>query len=194
MKRSAILILIAIMSALPGYAVAADTPAATIPAPQVSATHPVQIGFVDMARVASESASGKVILADVKGKAEAYQKQIKAKEQQLLKQKNAIEAQMPRLTPPQRQAKAKEFQKKIEDLQKFVQNADKDVRTHEAGQLAKLYKSIETAAGEHGKAKGFAAIVMKKDLLFIGEGIAVSDLTDTVIQHLDAQQAKPAQP
>jgi len=149
----------------------------------------IKIGYVDMAKIASDSVPGKAMVAELKAKTEKYQKQITAKEKQLQKQKEAIEKQIPTLSPPQRAAKAKEFQKKLEDLQKFAQNADKDIRSKENELLAKLYQSIEKSAGEYGKANGFTAVVMKKEMLYTASTVESIEVTAEVLKMIDAKPA-----
>ncbi len=163
----------------------AATPASVLPA---KTDQKIKVGFIDMAKIASDSSPGKAAYAEVKAKTVKYQKQIKAKENQLKKQKAAIEAQMSSLTPSQRSVKAKEFQKKLESFQKFLEKADKDVRTKEAELLKELYLSVEKSAGDYGKVHGYAAITMRKDLLFIGSNVESQDLTAEIIKQLDAKQ------
>jgi outer membrane protein len=148
----------------------------------------IKIGFLDMAKIASDSSPGKAVYAEVKAKMEKYQKQVKSKEAQLKKEKAAIEAQMPSLAPIQRSAKAKEFQKKVESFQNFLQKAEKDVRTREAELLKKLYESVAKSAGDYGKANGYTAIVMKRELLFASSNVEIQDLTAEIIKLLNGSQ------
>ncbi|MHC1696992.1 MAG: OmpH family outer membrane protein [Geobacteraceae bacterium] len=150
----------------------------------------VKIGVIDMAKIAGDSSSGKAVYTKVKAKMEKLQKQIKSKESQLKKQKADIEAQMPSLAPIQRSAKAKEFQKKLEGFQSFIQKAEKDVRTTEAELLKNLYTSVAKAATEYGKANGFAAIVINKELLFAGSSADIQDLTREIIKLIDGSGKK----
>lgn len=150
----------------------------------------VKIGVIDMAKIAGESSSGKAVYAKVKATMEKLQKQIKSKETQLKKQKADIEAQMPSLAPIQRSAKAKEFQKKLESFQSFIQKAEKDVRTTEAELLKNLYGSVAKSAADYGKANGFAAIVINKELLFAGSSVAIQDLTAEIIKLIDGSGKK----
>jgi outer membrane protein len=149
----------------------------------------IRIGYVDMAKIASDSIPGKAMVAELKAKTEKYQKQMTAKEKQLQKQKEAIEKQIPTLSPQQRAAKAKEFQKKLEDLQKFAQNADKDIRNKENELLGKLYQSIEKSAGEYGKANGLTAVVMKKELLYTASNVDSVEITGDVLKMVNAKPA-----
>lgn len=165
-------------------------PAGAAPAVPSKAEKVVRIGFVDMPTIAKDSAPGKAAYAEIKAKTEKFQKQIRAKEKQLQKQKAAIEAQIPTLSPPQREAKAKEFQKKIEAFQKFVQNADKEVRAKEEELLGKLFKSVDQVAGEYAKANGFTAVVMKNQLLFVAPEAQTTDLTPEMIKLVDKTMEK----
>jgi outer membrane protein len=164
--------------------------AVTAPALPTRKEPSIKIGIIDMAKIASDSSSGKAVYAEVKAKMEKLQKQIKAKETQLKKQKADIEAQMPSLAPIQRSAKAKEFQNKLESFQNFIQKAEKDVRTTEGELLKKLYESVAKSAADYGKTHGFAAIVINKELLFAGNSVDIQDLTAEIITLIDGSEKK----
>jgi len=149
-----------------------------------------KVGYVDMTRVATDSVPGKAAAADIKSRAGKIRSQIEAKQKQLEKQRAELETRMQTLTPKQRATKAKEFQKKIQDFQNFVKNAQKDLQTREGVLLEKLYKSIERAAGDYGKANGFTAVTAKKDLLYIEDNVEVTDITDEIVKIVNAEQGK----
>ena len=100
-------------------------PVVTAPAPAVAATPQEQkkvgpyqtprIGYLDITRIGNESSPGKAAQGRLKAKAEKYQSQIAAKQKQLEKQKAAI---VPSMLPEQRAAKAREFEKKVEEYRK----------------------------------------------------------------------------
>lgn len=155
------------------------------PAEGTTAQQPMRLGHVDMARIAAESETGKAgqsQLADLKNKLEG---QIEAKRKQLDKQKSAIEAKLKTLTPQQRETKAKEFQKKVEEFQKFGINAEKQLQTRQEEFSEKLFKAIEQASVDLGKAKGLAVVVIKKELLYLGSGVDAEDVTNEVITKID---------
>ncbi|MDD2335336.1 MAG: OmpH family outer membrane protein [Geobacteraceae bacterium] len=172
--------------------VSAPTVLETGTAPPLAArkVQSVKIGIIDMAKIANDSSSGKTATAEIKAKMEKIQKQIKSKEIQLKKQKADIEAQMPSLAPIQRSAKAKDFQKKLESFQLFIQKAEKDVRTREEELLKKLYESVAKAAGDYGKANGYAAIGTNKELLFVDSAVEIQDLTTEIIKLMDKSGKK----
>ncbi len=120
------------LPAVPALAPAALNPAAAAPAltllPKATeAPKPqmLKLGYVDIARVGAESSLGKASAAQAKQKQEKFQAQLQAKRKQLDKQKAALEAQFPTLNPTQKEAKAQEFQKKVEIFEKLGNGAEK---------------------------------------------------------------------
>jgi len=94
------------------------------------------------------------------------------------------------MTPKQREAKSKEFQKKLEELQKFAQTAEEEFLALQEKETTALYETIEKAAVEHGKANGYAAIVVKKELLYVGSSVDAQDVTDALIKALNQTDKK----
>jgi len=140
---------------------------------------------VDIARIAAESETGKSEQAKIGDLKKKLQGQIEAKRKQLDKQKAAIEAKINTLTAQQREAKAKEFQKKVEEFQKFGINAEKQLQARQEEFSDKLFKAIEQASAEIAKAKGLALVVIKRELLYLGSGVDAQDVTDDVIRQID---------
>jgi len=56
--------------------------------------------------------------------------------------------------------------------------------------LGDLYKSVEKAAGDYGKNNGFAAVVMKKELLYSAENVEIKDLTAEIIKLAESPRVK----
>jgi len=155
-----------------------------------SAQQHMRLGHVDVARIAAESATAKDGQAQVAELKNKLQKQIEAKKKQLEKQKTAIEAKLKTMTTQQREAKAKEFQKKVEDLQKFIVNAEKELQARQEELSEKLFKAVEQASAELGKAKGLALVIVKRELLYLGSGVDARDVTDDVITLIDGKEPK----
>ena len=173
-----------IPSLLPAAPLAVSAPAQK--SSEVAAAQPsTLLGHVDMARVAAESEMGKSGQAKLLEMKKKFQTQIDSKRKQLDKQKTAIEAKLSTLTSSQKEAKAKEFQKKVEEFQKFGINAEKDLQTRQEEFSDKLFKAIEQASAEVGKAKGLALVVIKRELLYLGSGVDAQDVTEEVIKKID---------
>ncbi|WP_243370125.1 OmpH family outer membrane protein [Geotalea sp. SG265] len=151
----------------------------------------IKFGYVDMVKVGSDSAQGKTAKARFEARAEKYQGQIAAKQKQLEKQKKAIQAKLAGMSPEQRATKAKEFDRKVEDFQKYVQKAEKEMQTLQEDVSRKLYKDIEQVVDSYGKANGFTAICVKKDVLYLASGVDVQDVTDAIIKLVNEKGQKP---
>lgn len=160
-------------------------PAEAVPAQQVT-----RLGHVDLARIAADSETGKAGQAQLVDLKKKLQGQIESKRKQLEKQQAAIESKLKALTPQQREAKGKEFQKKVAEFQKFGMNAEKELQTKQEEFSAKLFKAIELASAELGKAKNLSLVVIKRELLFLGSGVDAQDVTDDVIKKIDGKEAK----
>ena len=196
--------LIACFLMLPSLAFAADAapevksaapPQTTITAPVETAPKPAaavqtaRIGYVDITRIGSESEPGKALKILLTAKKDKLQEKMNSKKKQLEKLKSSIEAKIATMTPQQRETKSKEFQKKVEEFQKFGQTSEAEFFDLQDKETKKLFEAVEQAAVEYGKANGFAAIVVKKELLYVGGSVEAQDVTDALIKSL-TQAAK----
>jgi outer membrane protein len=198
-------VLIACFFALPSLAFAADsTPEvkSTTP-PQTTASAPAEavlkpavavqtarIGYVDIARIGTESERGKALKTLLTSRKDKLQGKIDVKKKTIEKLKTSIEAKIATMTPQQREAKSKEFQKKLEEFQKYAQASEEEFFALQEKETMALYESIEQSAVEHGKANGFAAIVVKKELLYVGSSVDAQDVTDALIKALNQNARK----
>lgn len=204
MKRLLLAVSIAVLCyGITPAASAADTPAPSKPAPQLSllpsppatpvAAPPVavtRLGLVDINRISNESAMGKAAQAKMKEQQLKLQKQVDTKKRHLEKLKSDIERQLPTLTPPQREAKAKEFQKKVEEFQKFGMNAEKGLQESQEKLTKELLMAIEQASIALGKEKGLAAVVVKRELLYLGTNVEPLDISDDITKLINATSSK----
>lgn len=181
---------------LPSLAFAADKAAeekSTTPPPAIesaSAAKTAKIGYVDIARIGTESDQGKALRVRLSAKRDALQAKIDGKKKQVEKLKASIEAKIATMTPQQREAKSKEFQKKLEELQKLAQASEKEFFTLQESETKALYDEIEKSAAAHGKTNSFAVIVVKKELLYVGDSVDAKDVTDDLIKALDQTNKK----
>ena len=146
--------------------VLAPTPVLAVSEPAVKSVpvataQPVKIGYVDIVRIGSESERGKALKAQLNAKKDTLQGKIDGRKKQIEKLKASIEGKIATMTPAQREAKSKEFQKKLEDFQKFAQASEEEFYALQEKETKVLYEAIEQSAVAHGKAGGFAVIVIK---------------------------------
>lgn len=197
--------LIACLIALPSFVFAAEnateakpatpaqpavsTPAAATPKP-AAAAQSTRIGYVDIARIGTESERGKALRIRLLSSKDKLQSKIEGKKKALDKQKSSIEAKIATMTPKQREAKSREFQKKVQEFQKFAQASEEEFLALQEKETGVLYRAIEQAAVEHGKANGYTAIVVKKELFYVANTVDVKDVTDDLIKILNQADQK----
>ena len=146
-----------------------------------------KIGVVDVNKVSTDSAMGKAAQHQIKVQQTKLQKQVEAKRKQLDKFKADTERQLPSLSPQQREAKQREFQKKIEEFQKFGLKSEKELMESQQKLTKGLFEAIGKAADELGRGKGLAAVVINRELLFLGVGVEPLDITADLITLLDGK-------
>ncbi len=150
----------------------------------------VKIGAVDIGRVSQESNVGKSAQANIKQLQGKLQKQIEGKKKQVEKFKADLEKQMPALPPQQREARAKEFQKKVEEFQKFVMGAEKQLITAQENFTKDLLGAVEKASIEFAEAQKLTAVVVKRELIYVANGVEALDISDQVIKIINAKEPK----
>lgn len=146
------------------------------------------IGVVDIFRISAESDPGKAGQAKLAEKKKKLQAQAEAKRKQLDKLKESIEAQMPTLPPEQREAKSKEFRKKVEEFQKFGQNAENELQKLQQELSRSLYEKIEKTAAECAKSNNLSLVIAKRDLLYQSGGVIPRDVTEEVVKLINEKK------
>ncbi len=144
-----------------------------------------RVGYADLMKIAEQSDAGKIAKSHFEAKADRYKAQLDTKQKLLEKQKATLEAKLPTYTPEQRTTKIKEYEKKVDELRKMLQKADKEMRPMQEELVKEVYGKIETAAREYGAANGFSVILEKKELLYLGKGIDAEDVTDALLKELN---------
>ncbi|ABK98108.1 OmpH family outer membrane protein [Pelobacter propionicus] len=165
----------------------APLPAATTEAPK---PQQLRIGYIDIVRISTESSLGKASAAQAKQKQGKLQAQITEKRKQLDRQKKALETQFASLSPAQRDAKAKEFQKKVESFQKFGMNAEKEMQTLQQGLGKSFNEAVQQAATEYGTANSLALVILKREILYQAGSVETRDVSEGVIKLMNEKWVK----
>jgi outer membrane protein len=144
-----------------------------------------KIGYVDVMKIAETSDVGKVAKTHFESKADRYKSPIETKQKLLEKQKATLEAKLPTYTPEQRAAKIKDYEKKVDELRKMLQKADKEMKPMQEELIREVYGKIEKASKDFGGANGFSVILEKRELLYLGSGVEAQDVTEQIIAELN---------
>lgn len=164
---------------------AADKPSEAAPVKQSP-----KLGYVDINRIGSDSDRGKALKKLLTNKKESLQAKLESRKKQLEKLKASIESKLAGMTPQQREAKSKEFQKKLGDFQKFASNSEEELYKLQEKETKALFEDLERVAAEYGQANSYAAIVIKKELLYVGNAVDAQDVTDALIKSLNSIEKK----
>jgi outer membrane protein len=144
-----------------------------------------RVGYADLMKIAEQSDAGRVAKTHFEAKADRYKAQLDTKQKLLEKQKANLEAKLPTYSPEQRAAKIKEYEKKVEELRKMLQKADKEMRPMQEELVKEVYGKIESAARAYGDANGFSVILEKGELLYLGKGVDAEDVTEALVKELN---------
>lgn len=178
--------------ATPAAAAAPAAPAAQASAPaadkQVLAAadaKDIKLAYISLNRVATESPQGKAATAKFNETSKKLQAKLEAKQKQLEKHKEAIEAKIATMTPKERATKAGEFQKKVEEFQKLVRSSELEAMELQASLNNDVYLSVKDVAVAYAKSNGYSIVVEEKSVLYLTEDLKPKDISDEIINVLN---------
>lgn len=182
LRQTAWLALLALMLATaPLLPSSAQQPPAAPPASATPPPAPVVV-MVDMQQLVYSSKAGKGVQAQMDKQRQAFSKEVAQQEDQLQKARAEIERQRGSLTAAQLEAKGREFQKKLQELDRNVQakqRAWQQVYTEAMGKIEEqALRIVAEIANEH-KAN---LVVQKAAVIFAKDGF---DITQEAMVRLD---------
>lgn len=172
--KKAILSLLVAAIALPGMA-------------QSSA--PSRVAVINVQRVLLESNQGKAARAKLEKVAVQKQEKAKAMRTELDNLEKEISTKRLSLSQDKLEEMTKQYDEKKISLQRFAQDADRELKAEEQRTLVELEKSIRPVIDQLGKEMGFALIFNKLESGLVYASDAV-EITDTVIKRYN--EASPA--
>lgn len=180
-----------LITGAPAAVKAADTSKTDSPPIKESPKVPVvRIGYADLVKIAEKSDAGRIAKTHFEAKADRLKTRLETKQKLLEKQKATLEAKLPTYSPEQRTAKIREYEKKVEELRKMLIKADQELKPMQEELIRDIYGKIEKVAREYGAVKGYAVLLEKRELLYLGNNVEADDVTDDLLKELNK---KPAQ-
>ena len=140
-----------------------------------------KIAFVDIQKILMESEAGKSSAKEFMKLVERKQGEIQAQEKELQKLQEEIEQQRSLLTESAYREKDLDFQKRLRDYKRFVDDANEEMRMREQQLAQLLIPGIQKIIDDIGEKEGYTAIfdVGTGGLLFTSEA---KDITGRVIE------------
>ena len=152
---------------------------------------PMRLAVIDVQRVLATSTAGKQAYEKLK----KMQEDRIAKAQKMDEESKALENEINTKKLSLSEDKLNDLQKALSDkkiaMQRYAQDADREVSDARDKELAALEQKIKPVIDQMGKELGLAAIFNKYEsgLVYASDAI---DITDTVIKRFDATTAAPA--
>jgi outer membrane protein len=147
----------------------------------------LKVGCVDIQRAMNESNAGKEAKKTIGKEMEKLQHLVTEKQKELQTMKETFEKQAPMLSQDARATKEKEFQSKVRDYQRWLDDSQKEIQQKGAEMERKILADLQKVIQKMGADEGYTLILEKNEniVLFITKAI---DFTDRVIKTYDAQK------
>lgn len=167
---------------------------AALAAPMFAQTAaPARVAVINVQKVLAESSAGKVALERLK----KMQDERVARAKKMDEEVQALDAQINQKKMSLSEEKLAEMTKDLSDkkisMQRYAQDADREVQEARDRSLQELEKLIMPLINQIGKEMGFAAIFNKFEsgLVYASDAI---DITDMVVKRFNEMPAPPAAP
>lgn len=166
---------------------APPAPAAAPAAPPAAApAAPTQLNIlvVDVQSLLQNSKSAKMVRQQIEQKRAEYAKEISHQEAALRQERDALQRQQPSLSADALNKKGREFQQKVNELDKSVQ-AKRQALEHSNGEaLEKIQAAMLKIITEIAKERKANMVFQRTELVMFDQGF---DVTDEVLKKLDEQ-------
>ena len=147
----------------------------------------LRIAYIDIQRAINECNAGKEAKKLITKDLEKVQRSNADKQKELQTIKETLDKQAPMLTPDARAAKEKEFQGKVRDYQRWVDDSQNEMNQKRIEMERNISNALVKVIQKMGADEGYTLILEKNEniVLFVSKAI---DITDRAIKAFDAQK------
>jgi len=162
------------------------TPPAPAPAPAVPpATTPnLTVMVVDVQALLQNSKAAKMVRGQIEQKRNEYTKEISHQEETLRAERDALQRQQATLSPDALNQKGRDFQQKVNDLERNVQGKRQALEKSNGEALSKIQEEMLKIIADIAKQRKSNLVFQRADLVLFDQAF---DVTDEVLQKLDEQ-------
>jgi Skp family chaperone for outer membrane proteins len=160
---------------------AGSPPAATTPAAIPSN---ISVMVVDVQALLQNSKAAKMVRQQIEAKRAEYAKDISHKEEALRQERDALQRQQSTLTADQLAAKGRDFQAKVNELDRDVQAKRQALERSNADALQKIQEVMVKIITDIAKDRKANLVFQRSELVLFDQGF---DVTDQVLAKLDEQ-------
>ena len=148
----------------------------------------VKFGSVDIQKVLQLSDAGKEAKELLAGKANKYEGEKTAREEELKKLKAELERQTVLLAEDARKAKEQNFMQKRKELDRFLKDAQEEMQAKNDELTNRIVDEVVKIIQEYGRKNGFTIVFVKNEgMIYVDEK---ADLTDEILKAFNATRKK----
>jgi Skp family chaperone for outer membrane proteins len=172
---------------------APPTPAQPAPAPPAPAAPPpapvltpqnLTVMVVDVQALLQNSKAAKMVRSQIEQKRGEYTKEISHQEELLRAERDTLQRQQTSLSPEALNQKGRDFQQKVNDLERNVQGKRQALEKSNGDALQKIQEEMVKIIADIAKQRKANLVFQRADLVLFDQ---VFDVTDEVLQKLDEQ-------
>jgi outer membrane protein len=153
------------------------------PAPLPSAQN-LTVMVVDVQALLQESKAAKMVHAQIEQKRAEYTKEIQHEEEVLRAERDVLQRQQSSLSPQALNRKGREFQQKVNELDRSVQAKRQALEKSNNDALSKIQQQMLKIIADIAKQRKANLVLQRSDLVLFDRSF---DVTDEVMQKLDEQ-------
>jgi Skp family chaperone for outer membrane proteins len=155
-------------------------------APAATPTGPTSLTImvVDVQSLLQNSKSAKMVRQQIEGKRNEYAKEISQQEETLRQERDALQRQQSSLSADALNQKGREFQAKVNELDRNVQSKRQALERSNAEALEKIQEVMLKIITDIAKDRKANLVFQRSELVLFDQGF---DVTDEVLQKLDDQ-------
>lgn len=137
---------------------------------------------VDVQSLLQNSKAAKMVRQQIEQKRNEYAKDISHQEEVLRQERDALQRQQSSLSAEAMNQKGREFQQKVNELDRNVQSKRQALEKSNADALEKIQQSMLKIISDIAKERKSNLVFQRSELVLYDQGF---DVTDTVLQKLD---------
>jgi outer membrane protein len=162
----------------------APSPPTPPPPTPLSTAQNLTVMVVDVQALLQNSKAAKMVRSQIEQKRGEYTKEISHQEELLRSERDALQRQQASLSPESLNQKGRDFQQKVNDLERNVQGKRQALEKSNGDALQKIQEEMLKIIADIAKQRKANLVFQRTDLVLFDQ---MFDVTDEVLQKLDEQ-------
>jgi outer membrane protein len=152
---------------------------------------PVKIGVVDLQKILETSNSGKAAQNELKVQRDKMQADMKQRGNEIQEIESRMQREAMVMSKETREEKEREHRIKVSDFQALQRKYQSDLQEVERKLMGKLQSEITSLVSDIAKKDGYLLVISNIGVIY---SLPSTDITDRLIQELNAKSGKKAGP